>query len=56
MIRIRYLSPSAMASLLLQTAEEQRTTGALPCKHLYEGLGDPHIVYFTKAQKEGRPR
>lgn len=56
MIRIRCLSPAAMASLLTKTAEEQRAAGGQPCKHLYEGYGDPHIVYFAKAQKEGRPR
>jgi hypothetical protein len=45
-----------MASLMLQNAEEQRAAGGLPCKNLYEGSRDPHIFYFLKAQKEGRPR
>ncbi len=56
MIRIRHLSPAAMALLLVKATEEQRKHPAQACQHSSDSPRDHHILQFTKRQKKGPSR
>ncbi|MBO0332296.1 hypothetical protein J0X12_01630 [Sneathiella sp. CAU 1612] len=56
MIRIRCLSVAAMASLLIQAAEERHTAFGRSGAPANENIGEPHTQYHSKAQKKGQSR
>jgi hypothetical protein len=55
MIRIRNLTPTSIASLVVQSAEEQLASRA-QCKRTHEIYREPQILLLTESQKERRPQ
>lgn len=55
MIRIRHLTPATVASLVVQSAEEQLAARLL-CKQPCEAYRVPQVLIFTEGQKERRPQ